>query len=78
MPAVSQKQQKAAGMAKAIQEGKMKAKPGTPSAEIAKNMKPGDVREFAATPRKGLPQKAPKKKGLKMINVGEPVKKMKF
>jgi hypothetical protein len=66
------------GMARAIQKGEAKAKPGTPSAEIAKTMKPGDVKDFASTPRKGLPRKAPKKKGLKMINVGEPVKKMRF
>jgi hypothetical protein len=78
MPAVSKKQQKAMGIAHAVQQGEMKAKPGSPSAEIAQTMKPTDVREFAATPRKGLPKKAPKKKGLKMINVGEPIKKMKF
>lgn len=78
MPAKSKKQRKTAGMARAIQEGKMKPKPGTPSAEMAKSMKPADLKEYASTPEKGLPPKASKKKGLKMVNVGEPVKKMRF
>jgi hypothetical protein len=78
MPAKSKKQQETMGIAHAVQKGEIKAKPGTPSAKIAKSMKPADVREFASTPQQGLPPKASKKKGLKMINVGEPVKKMKF
>lgn len=78
MPAKSKSQQAAMGMAHAIQQGEMKAKPGTPSAAIAKNMKPADVREFASTPQKGLPQKAPKKKEMKVMNVGEPIKKMRI
>lgn len=74
MPAVSQKQQAAMGIAHAIQQGEMAAQPGTPSAEIARSMKPSDVTEFASTPRSGLP----KKKGLKVKNVGAPIKKMKL
>jgi hypothetical protein len=63
------------GIARAIQKGEIAAKPGTPSAEIAKSMKPSDVREFASTSQEGLPEK---KKKLKMINVGKPVKKFRF
>lgn len=57
MPAESRNQQEAMGLAHAIQEGKMKPKPGTPSAKIAQTMKPTDVKDFASTPRKGLPEK---------------------
>lgn len=60
VPAESKKQQMVAGMAEAIKEGKMKPKPGTPSAEMAKSMKPADLQEFASTPRKGLPMKVKK------------------
>ena len=56
MPAVSVAQRKTMGMAKAIQEGKMEAKPGTASAEIAASMKAGDLEEFAKTKEKGLPE----------------------
>lgn len=58
MPAKSQNQQEAMGIAHAIQEGKVAPKPGTPSADIAKTMKPADVKEFASTPRAGLPKQA--------------------
>jgi len=61
MPDVSRKQRKTAGMARAIQKGEMKAKPGTPSAEMAK-MKPSALRDFAKTKEKGLPEKKGKKK----------------
>ena len=60
MPSVSRKQRKTAGMARAIQKGEMKAKPGTPSAEMAK-MKPSALRDFAKTKEKGLPEKKKKK-----------------
>lgn len=56
MPAKSKKQRQAAGMARAIQKGKMKAKRGSPSAEMAK-MKPSDLKEFAHTKEGGLPVK---------------------
>jgi len=68
-PAVSKSQQTVMGMAHAIQKGEMKPKPGTPSAEIAKSMKPSDVTDFASTPRKGLP---------KVKRVGKSVKKEKI
>ena len=54
---VSKAQQSAMGIAHAIQKGEVKPKPGTPSADIAKSMKPGDVEDFASTKRKGLPKK---------------------
>jgi len=75
MPAVSKDQAVAMNIAKAIQKGEAKAKPGTASAKIAKSMKPGDLAEFAGTPQARLPEK---KKKLRMINVGKPVKKFKF
>jgi hypothetical protein len=72
MPAVSEKQQEAMGIAHAIQKGEMKAKPGTPSAEIAKSMMPSDVTEFASTPHEGLPKR---KKALPPVKrVGNRVK----
>lgn len=59
MPSVSKKQRQAAGMATAIQEGKMKPRAGTPSAAMAK-MPPASLRDFASTPEQGLPTAAPK------------------
>ena len=63
MPAVSQKQQKFFGIVRAIQKGEMA--PTTP--ETAKypaaTMKKKDVKDFASTKHKGLPEK--KKKSLK-------------
>lgn len=78
MPAESKKQRRAAGMATAIQEGKMQPKPGTPSAEMAKSMKPSDLQEFATTPEKGLPNRVPKKRRIPVKMVGEHVQKMPF
>jgi len=78
MPAPSKAMRKAAGMATAIQEGKMQPKPGTPSAKMAKSMKPSDLREFATTPEKGLPKHAPKKRRPPVKMVGEHVQKMPF
>ncbi|MEW6385919.1 MAG: DUF3008 family protein [Thermodesulfobacteriota bacterium] len=75
MPAVSKKQQQAMGIAHAIQKGEVKAKAGTPSAEIAKSMKPADVKEFAGTPHKGLPEKKKSNPGhakAKPANPGPP------
>lgn len=55
MPSTSKAQRRAAGMAKAIQEGKMKGKPGTASAEMAK-MDPDSLEHFASTSESGLPR----------------------
>ena len=64
MPSVSKLQRKAAGMAKAIQEGKMKAESGTASAAMAK-MAPSSLEHFASTKEKGLPQKKTRRMGAK-------------
>ena len=56
MPAVSKKQQKFFGIVRAIQKGEQS--PTTPeTAKAAANMKKGDVKKFASTKHKGLPQK---------------------
>ena len=55
--AVSKKQQAAAGIAHAIQQGKMKGKPGMPATEMAKSMGKGDAKSMASTPTAGLPVK---------------------
>ena len=74
MPAVSQKQQQAAGIAQAIQQGKVAAKPGTPSADMAKAMSPAAVKDVASTPHKDLPvRRNPRPK-----MVGKPIKKVAF
>ena len=85
MPAVSKNQAVAMNLAQAVQKGQATAKPGSPSAQIAGSMKPSDVADFASTPQAKLPKrkaaKPPvmkKKPGMKVKNVGKPVKKMKF
>ena len=56
MPAVSQKQQKFFGIVRAIQKGEMA--PTTPeTAKAAADMKKKDVKDFASTKHKGLPDK---------------------
>ena len=56
MPAVSQKQQKFFGIVRAIQKGEMA--PTTPeTAKAAADMKKKDVKDFASTKHKGLPEK---------------------
>ena len=61
MPAKSKAQQAAFAIAEQIKKGKMKAKPGTPSAEIAKSASLPDIREFSSTPTGGLPKRVKKK-----------------
>lgn len=61
MPAKSVSQQQAFGIAAGIKEGKIKPKPGTPSAQIAKSASLPDIKEFASTPTGGLPKKVKKK-----------------
>ena len=61
MPATSKQQQKLMGLVHALQKGSVK--PGQASAkakEMAKSMKPSDVKDFAATKHKGLPKKVKK------------------
>ena len=56
MSAVSQKQQKFFGIVRAIQTGKMA--PTTPeTAKAAADMEKSDVKKFASTKHKGLPEK---------------------
>ena len=60
MPAVSKKQQ-FFGIVRAIQKGEMA--PTTPRLQRQHDMKKSDVKDFASTKHKGLPEK--KKKSLK-------------
>ena len=63
MPAVSKKQQKFFGIVRAIQKGEMA--PTTPeTAKAAADMKKGDVKKFASTKHKGLPNKVLQKEEL--------------
>jgi hypothetical protein len=115
MPVVSQAQGKAMNLAHAIQTGQAKAKPGTPSADIASTMKPSSLSDFTGPIPAGLPKKVapapvppsspppqvpgapprvpprpvtnvggpgpgrpPAGGGMKVKNVGKPVKKFKF
>ena len=56
MPALSKKQQKFFGIVRAIQKGEQT--PTTPeTAKAAADMKKGDVKKFASTKHKGLPEK---------------------
>ena len=56
MPAVSKAQQKFFGIVRAIQKGEMA--PTTPeTAKAAADMKKKDVKDFASTKHKGLPEK---------------------
>ena len=55
MPALSKKQQKFFGIVRAIQKGEQA--PTTPeTAKAAADMKKGDVKKFASTKHKGLPE----------------------
>ena len=66
MPAVSQKQQKFFGIVRAIQKGEMA--PTTPkTAKVAASMKNKDVKKFASTKHKGLPEKKSLKEFLENI-----------
>ena len=56
--AVSKKQQKFMGMVRAAQKGEKAASPEV--AKVAKSMKKGDVKDFAKTKHKGLPEKKKK------------------
>jgi hypothetical protein len=58
MPATSKSQQKLMGIVHAIQKGDADPKDFSKSAQdMAKDMKPGDVKDFASTNHKGLPDK---------------------
>ena len=57
--AVSKKQQKFMGMVRAAQKGEAASSPEV--AKVASSMKKGDVKKFASTKHKGLPEKKVKK-----------------
>jgi hypothetical protein len=59
MPDKSKIQNVAMNIAKGIQAGKVKPKPGTASAGIASSMKPKDLADFGGPVNPGLPQTAP-------------------
>jgi len=61
MPAASKQQQKLMGIVHALQKGDIKPSQASGKAkEMAKSMKKGDVKDFAATKHKGLPKKVKK------------------
>ena len=63
MPAVSKKQQKFFGIVRAIQKGEMA--PTTPeTAKVSADMKKSDVKDFASTKHKGLPEKKKVEEGV--------------
>ena len=51
MPPKSKQQMKAAQIAEGVKAGKVKAKPGSPSASMAQSMKPQDLKAFATAPQ---------------------------
>jgi hypothetical protein len=76
MPAVSQKQQKFFGIVRAIQKGEMA--PTTPeTAKAAADMKKKDVKDFASTKHKGLPEKKVAKEAIDFSQRDKVMKKAK-
>ena len=73
MPALSKKQQKFFGIVRSIQKGEQS--PTTPeTAKAAADMKKSDVKKFASTKHKGLPEKKVTKEGYGNPNVGPALK----
>ena len=65
MPALSKKQQRFFGIVRAIQKGDLA--PTTPeTAKAANDMKKSDVKKFASTKHKGLPEKEVTSEELKL------------
>jgi hypothetical protein len=54
VPSLSKNQQISAAIAAQVKKGKVKAKPGSPSAKMAKSMSIKQLNDFASTPTKGL------------------------
>jgi len=52
MPGKSKAQRQAAGIALAVKRGEQKAKPGSPSAEMAKSMSEKQIKDFTKKPQK--------------------------
>ena len=61
MPAVSKKQQRFFGIVRAAQKGTLKGKKTLEVQRAAASMKEKDVKKFASTKHKGLPEKKVKK-----------------
>jgi len=57
--AKSKAQQRFFGMVRAVQKGDMKA-PSKKIAQAAKGVKPSEVKKYASTKRKGLPERVKK------------------
>ncbi len=71
-PAVSRSQQQAAAIAKAAKDGKTKpSKLKGPSKEMYDDMKDKDLKDFAGTDTKGLPDKV-KKEGEQIVHAQDP------
>jgi len=67
MPAPSKQSQRLMGIVRALQTGKMEpSKASAKAREMAKTMKPSDVKDFASTKHKGLPKKVKKEEGLQI------------
>jgi hypothetical protein len=62
MPAVSKNQATAMRIAEAVKKGKAKAKPGSPSAKMAKSMSVNQLEDFTHTKTKELPKRVKKAK----------------
>lgn len=62
MPPKSRKQQIAMIIAEKVKKGEAKAKPGTPSAKMAKSMSISSLDDFTKGSMKGLPNKVKRKK----------------
>ena len=76
MPALSKKQQKFFGIVRAIQKGEQT--PTTPeTAKAAADMKKSDVKKFASTKHKGLPEKKVTKNLKELTSYTDFIKKSK-
>ena len=70
MPAVSKKQQRFFGMVRAAQKGEME-NPSPEVARVAATAKRSDVKKFASTKHKGLPEKKKLKEFLEDARYGK-------
>lgn len=60
MPPKSRNQAVAIIIAEKVKKGQMKAKPGSPSAKMAKSMTSKQLKDFEPATMKGLPKKVKK------------------
>jgi len=60
-PALSKAQRQATAIALKVKSGETKAKPRSPSTEMARSMTKKQLREFSKTKEKGLPAHVKKK-----------------